>query len=295
MKRRGLGAGLLGLGAGSNVDDIPAATEETIREIPVERIDRSPYQPRVELDPDELAELAASIEEEGVHQPILVRPMPEGRYELIAGERRLEASKIAGKPTVPSRVRQVDDATSALIGWVENAQRENLSAWENARGLATLREVFRQAERPCSLRDLSKATGKALGWVSEHLQVHDQVGLAAADLDVPVQTLNGELSKIPHATLIQAIRDGRAAEIVAEAAGLEPSPAEGGGGVVEARATAQQAVPQWKFSERAGRVSIKLDRPVSQLEPEEARTLLQRLRPLVRAIEQRAKEGRNDR
>ncbi|MBA3317407.1 MAG: ParB N-terminal domain-containing protein, partial [Gemmatimonadales bacterium] len=117
MNKRGLGGGLLGQGRGSNVASMlealavtPGGGGEQLREVPLRAIARSPYQPRTAMDPARLAELAVSMAgPAGVLQPVLLRPLPGGRYELLAGERRLEAAKLAKLRSIPARVREVDD------------------------------------------------------------------------------------------------------------------------------------------------------------------------------------------
>jgi len=108
------------------------ATGEPVRRVPVARILPSPFQPRRRFDRDSLAELAESIRQVGVLQPLLVRPRPEGGYELVAGERRLRAAEMAGLTEVPVVVRNLDDREAALIALVENLQREDLDFFEEA-------------------------------------------------------------------------------------------------------------------------------------------------------------------
>lgn len=103
-----------------------------MRRVPVARILPNPFQPRRRFDPDSLAELAESIRQVGVLQPLLVRPRPEGGYELVAGERRLRAAEMAGLTEVPVVVRNLDDREAALIALVENLQREDLDFFEEA-------------------------------------------------------------------------------------------------------------------------------------------------------------------
>ncbi|HEY8416059.1 MAG TPA: ParB/RepB/Spo0J family partition protein, partial [Thermaerobacter sp.] len=105
---------------------------EPVRRVPVARILPNPFQPRRRFDPDSLAELAESIRQVGVLQPLLVRPRPEGGYELVAGERRLRAAEMAGLTEVPVVVRNLDDREAALIALVENLQREDLDFFEEA-------------------------------------------------------------------------------------------------------------------------------------------------------------------
>lgn len=110
--------------------------------IPVEQIHPSPHQPRRRFNEAKLAELAASIKERGVQQPILIRKLGEADYELIMGERRLRASKIAGKNAVPAIVTEETDDESAVDALTENIQRENLTPLEEARAFAALIDRF---------------------------------------------------------------------------------------------------------------------------------------------------------
>lgn len=115
---------------------------DRVLELPLDAIDPNKNQPREVFDEAALAELAASIGEHGVMQPILVRPERAGRHELIAGERRLRASALAGKATIPAIVRDVQDQTSAEWALLENLQREDLNPVEKARGLRALVDGF---------------------------------------------------------------------------------------------------------------------------------------------------------
>jgi len=143
-KKRGLGRGLdalLSVGAGQLTD--PVASDEHLRAIPVERIQRGRYQPRANIKTESLEELTHSIKSEGVMQPILVRPLlQEGRYELIAGERRWRAAQLAGLDTVPAIVRRVADAKAMSIALIENIQREQLNPLDEATAFERLAREF---------------------------------------------------------------------------------------------------------------------------------------------------------
>lgn len=121
---------------GTNVDDILDAISEgdskKKTEIPLSEIRANPYQPRKSFDQDKLKELASSIKEHGVFQPILVRKSQVSGYELVAGERRLRASKLAGKETIPAIVVEFDETEMMEISLLENIQREDLSPMEEA-------------------------------------------------------------------------------------------------------------------------------------------------------------------
>ncbi|HEY2753487.1 ParB/RepB/Spo0J family partition protein [Phenylobacterium sp.] len=138
--RRGLGRGLSALLG--EAEDIAHAVEpaEGVRAIPIELVHRSPDQPRRHFPAEELAELEASIRDQGILQPILVRPSPKkpGEYEIVAGERRWRAAQQAGLTAIPALVRALDDDKAFEIAVVENVQREDLNAMEEAQAYASL-------------------------------------------------------------------------------------------------------------------------------------------------------------
>jgi len=137
-KRRGLGKGLAEL--------IPAAGPikegELIEELAVEFIEPNPYQPRRRFDPAEMAELASSIKAQGLLQPITVRPLEGGRYQLIAGERRLRATRDLGFTTIRALIREVDDRQLLELSLVENLLRTDLNDIEVAEGLRELQNRY---------------------------------------------------------------------------------------------------------------------------------------------------------
>lgn len=144
------------------------ATATNIRSVPVERIEANPDQPRLTFHEETLQELAASIAEHGVLQPVLVRPMPEGRYQLIAGERRWRASKIAGLAEIPAIVEQIDDETALEIAIIENLQREDLSPLDEA-----IMYERMTTEHGYSLRKLAQKLGKDKGYIENRLRLAD--------------------------------------------------------------------------------------------------------------------------
>jgi ParB family transcriptional regulator, chromosome partitioning protein len=135
-KPKGLGLGLEAL-LGPKVSDAPSASGAP----PTLRLDLllpGKYQPRTRMDEGALYELAESIKQQGVMQPVLVRPLAGGSYEIIAGERRVRAARLAGLDEVPVLVRVVPDETAAVMALIENMQREDLNALEEAQGLQRL-------------------------------------------------------------------------------------------------------------------------------------------------------------
>ena len=141
IKMKGLGRGLDALLAGSD-----AKTEDELRNLPVDRLKPGKYQPRTQMDPESLAELAASIKAQGVMQPILVRAVDKTpgaeRYEIVAGERRWRAAQQAGLSEVPVLVRGIPDEQALAMALIENIQRENLNPLEEAQGLQRLIDEF---------------------------------------------------------------------------------------------------------------------------------------------------------
>lgn len=143
-KPKGLGLGLEAL-LGPKVDDrgsAPAARDGEPTVLKLDRLQPGKYQPRTRMDEGSLYELAESIKSQGVMQPILVRPLDGGRYEIIAGERRSRAAKLAGLDEVPVLVKPVPDEAAAVMALIENIQREDLNPLEEAQGLQRLVQEF---------------------------------------------------------------------------------------------------------------------------------------------------------
>ena len=123
-------------------EDGAAPSDTGLRHIPVEMIQRGTYQPRVHFEPEALQELADSIKGQGVVQPIVVRPVTDGRFELIAGERRWRATQLAGLQEIPAVIKDLDDQAAAAVSLIENIQRENLNPLEESRALQRLIDEF---------------------------------------------------------------------------------------------------------------------------------------------------------
>lgn len=137
-----------------------------VRQIPVERIDPNPDQPRMVFDQESLQDLAASIREHGVLQPVLVRPADGGRYQLVAGERRWRASTLADKETIPAIIEEIDDDTALEIAIIENLQREDLSPLDEAMMYDRMTR-----DHGYSLRRLAQKIGKDKGYVENRLRL----------------------------------------------------------------------------------------------------------------------------
>lgn len=143
-KKRGLGKGLDAL-LSTRVIEEPAAAEgnEELRNLPVDLLQRSPFQPRTNFEEEALQDLADSISVQGVIQPIVARPIANGeQFEIIAGERRWRAAQLAGLHEVPAVVRKIDDQTAMCLALIENIQREDLNPLEQAQALHRLLNEF---------------------------------------------------------------------------------------------------------------------------------------------------------
>lgn len=145
-KKRGLGRGLDALLGSAAVPTAKPSTAERrdgdLRQLPVDMIQRGRYQPRLDMHPESLNELADSIRAQGVIQPIVVRPVANDKYEIIAGERRWRAAQLAGLHEIPVVVRDVADRAVVAMALIENIQREDLNPMEEARALQRLIDEF---------------------------------------------------------------------------------------------------------------------------------------------------------
>jgi ParB family chromosome partitioning protein len=147
------------------------ADGETVFFLEIDRIDQNPYQTRREFDQEALRELAGSIQVQGVLQPVVVRPSPvhpgkEGRFILILGERRLRASKMAGKPTIPVIVKRVSEQQAAEMTLVENLQRQDLNCVEQAEAFANLSTEFKLTQE-----EIGKRAGVSREQVSNYMRL----------------------------------------------------------------------------------------------------------------------------
>ena len=165
-----------------------------VRVIPVGRITPNPDQPRMVFDEAALQELSGSIKEHGVLQPILVRPLGDNRYQLVAGERRWRASKLAGLDTVPALVEELDDDTALEISIIENLQREDLSPLEEA---GMYDRMIR--DHGYSIRKLADKLGKDKGYLENRLRLADAPEEIRELVSLRKDTLSHayELMKVP--------------------------------------------------------------------------------------------------
>ncbi|WP_091827898.1 ParB/RepB/Spo0J family partition protein [Marinobacterium iners] len=175
-KKRGLGRGLDALLSDVAAEDSPYAEQTEarqaadkqgdLRQMPLDEIQRGRYQPRRDLEPQALEELANSIRAQGVMQPIVVRPVAEGRYEIIAGERRWRAAQMAGLSTIPVIIRDVPDEAAIAMALIENIQRENLNPIEEAIALHRLQTEFELTQQ-----QVADAVGKSRSTITNLLRL----------------------------------------------------------------------------------------------------------------------------
>ena len=198
-KRQSLGTGLdalLGLSSG-DLDQSNQELEDTsngsLQNLPIEFLQRGKYQPRRDLDPDALNELASSIEKQGVMQPIVVRKINSDKYEIVAGERRWRATQIAGLESIPAIVKDISDEVAIVMALIENIQREDLNAMEESRALIRLQNEFELTQQ-----QVASAVGKSRSAVTNLMR------LASLEPSVQDQLEQGKI-ELGHAKCLLAV------------------------------------------------------------------------------------------
>lgn len=196
LGQRGLGRGLDALLGSIRVE---SSNSSEVKLLPISAIKPNQHQPRKEFDPEALADLAASIKSQGVLQPILVRPLGgnggEG-YELVAGERRTRASKMAGLSEIPALVRELSDMETLAIALIENLQREDLNAIEEAKGFQQLLKDF-----GLSQEELARQVGKSRSALANSLRLLNLPDDIQGDIQTGVLTAG-------HGRAIMAVENG---------------------------------------------------------------------------------------
>ena len=195
-KRKGLGRGLDALLGNSFEEGESAAQpreEGTLRNLPIEFLTRGRYQPRRDMHPEALEELADSIRKQGIMQPIVVRPLDEDHYEIIAGERRWRAAQMAELESVPALIRDVPDEAAIAMALIENIQREDLNPIEEAVALSRLQKEFDLTQQ-----QVADAVGKNRATVANLLR------LLSLEGDVRIMLERGDL-EMGHARALLAL------------------------------------------------------------------------------------------
>jgi ParB family chromosome partitioning protein len=204
MAERGMGRGLAAILPDSALAD--AAPE--LRDVPVALIRPNPDQPRKRFDPESISALARSIADAGLVQPLILRPLPDGRFELIAGERRWRAAQEAGLETVPALVRDEDEARRLQTALIENVAREDLNPVDQARACAALVE-----ELGLTKEELARRLGRSRVAISNLVRLLDLPDAALELLE------SGELSEGHGRAILQAKGAAARAELAQRAAG----------------------------------------------------------------------------
>ena len=191
-------ASLLGKSAQPQNPDAGRANEDKdgdLKNIPIDLIQRGKYQPRTDMHEEALQELAASIKNQGVMQPIVIRPISSEKYEIIAGERRWRASQIAGLDTIPAIIKRVGDEAAIAMSLIENIQRENLNPIEEAMALKRLQDEFELTQQ-----EVADAVGKSRTTITNLIRL---IGLR---IDVRKMLEHGDL-EMGHARALLALPD----------------------------------------------------------------------------------------
>ena len=201
-KQRGLGRGLDALLMENSLEtsDVPAT-------LPIYEIENNRSQPRTDFDEEALNELTESIRLHGVLQPLLVRPVPGGRYQIVAGERRWRAARQAGLSEVPVIIRDLDDTQVMLLAMIENLQREQLNPAEEAEGYRRLRDEFGLTQE-----EIAEKVGKSRPSVANALR------LTGLEPEIMAMLRDGSIS-VGHAKVILSLPEGRRMELAALCAG----------------------------------------------------------------------------
>ena len=218
-KKRSLGRGLdalLGASATANeaaaaaeapVAEVAADPDKTLKELAVDLIQRGKYQPRRDMEPESLQELADSIKVQGVMQPIVVRPISDRKYEIIAGERRWRATQLAGLDSIPAVIRDVPDEAAIAMALIENIQRENLNPIEEAAALQRLQQEFDLTQQ-----EVAEAVGKSRSTVTNLLR------LMSLQEDVRRLVEHGDL-EMGHARALLGLEGGDQSHAAAQVVG----------------------------------------------------------------------------
>lgn len=237
---RGLGRGLDALLGGVREDEMVTSDSSEVRMIPIENITPNPHQPRREFSQEALADLSASIKTRGVLQPVLIRTLGDDKFELVAGERRLRASKLAELTEIPALIREMTDQESLAIALIENLQREDLNAIEESLGYQQLQQQF-----GLSQEELARQVGKSRSAVANSLRLLNLSEDIQTDIQKGVLTAG-------HGRAIMAVSDADKQK-------------ELHGRITENGLTVRQAEAQATFYKQQGRLpgAEEIGQPVS--------------------------------
>ncbi|KPD21556.1 MULTISPECIES: ParB/RepB/Spo0J family partition protein [Idiomarina] len=207
-KKRGLGRGLDALLTSNQQNSERQSSEQVseeakgeLQKLPIEQLKPGRYQPRKDMSPEALEDLAASVKAQGIIQPIVVRPTAKDEYEIIAGERRWRAAQLAKLDMVPCLVKEVPDEAAVAIALIENIQREDLNAMEEATALQRLLDEFQMTHQ-----DVAQAVGKSRTTVTNLLRLNN------LEDGVKVLLERGDI-ELGHAKLLLALQGEQQADV----------------------------------------------------------------------------------
>ena len=293
---------------GSNLADYLSATArahqielemdpgERLVEIPVDLIDRSPYQARSTFDDEEIAGLGEDIQEHGLNHPVTVREGSGGRYELVAGERRWLAAKQAGFAHILARLRPLDDFAAHLVGVSENNRRANLSPWEMSIEAARLLEHAKECDRPHTQRDLARYLNRNVSLVNHQLAIAATI---TPDLLERSNLTETSLCLLPHVTLrrIAKLPETRRGRALKEAIRLQQprtsaAEPEAEGSRAAASTPPDTASPdRWEQLWEKGGFRLQVRTPIRDLDPGRAVEYIQQVIPAIGGFAVRAAEA----
>ena len=238
-RKKGLGKGLEALlGPVSAAQVMRGAGANSLRVLPVDLLQRGPWQPRTDFDQAALRELADSIKAQGVLQPIMARPLGAGdKFEIIAGERRWRAAQLAGLHEIPVVVRELDDQAAMCVALIENMQREDLNPLEQARGLARLLDEFGMTHE--AIAEAVGCSRPAVTNLLRLLQLDEETQglLAAGKLEMgharPLLTLPADQQREAARLIVKSGLSARAAEALAKRMAKTGAKGKSGGGAVD--------------------------------------------------------------
>ncbi len=249
-----LGKGLNALLPSPEEMDLPPTPEEAgpYRVCPLAAISANPYQPRMEMEGDALQNLADSIRQSGILQPLVVRALPDGRYELIAGERRLRAAKLAGLHEVPVLVKEGTPQDRLELALVENIQRENLNPFEEASAYYRLVKEFNLTQE-----EVAKRVGKERSTVANSLRLMQLPDYAKEDV------ARGRISP-GHARVLLSLEAGEGMRALRDL-------------IIERQLTVRQAEEEAKKLKGEKKAPPRKDKPQPQISESYCRTLANEL------------------
>jgi ParB/RepB/Spo0J family partition protein len=272
----------------------PRASEpaERIARIRIDQIDRSPYQVRVDFDPAVIDALADDIKANGLSHPVTLRNKPDGRYELVAGERRWRAAQAARLATIEARVRELDDFDAHLVGVSENNQRANLSPWEKAHETMELQKHARSMDKPHAQRNLARYLNRSVTVVNQQLAIADAVTaelLTAANVtthdmcQLAHETLH-RIAKVPPVRRIGALEDAVRGHDRRKVVADSEQPAK------DASVAPADIPDTWTQLWERGGFQVHIRKPLRDIEPDKAHKYIEDLLPGIGGLAARASE-----